>query len=315
MPLTALNGARLWYDDWNPTSPATRGEPIIFLHGFTSCRRSWGHAPGGAAWRVFHDAGQRRHYRCAFLEARGCGDSRTAPGPYTVEQQARDVLALADYLQLSTFTFAGHSMGGGVGWFLLAYHPQRLKRLIVMAPVPSDGFPGSPDPRVTNFKRSHVLHHNLYEPWTPSDLDMCTERFRVLSEGRDSDDEDWFSHRAEQVTSVPRQYWTEAQYSFYNLRLQDAIERVKGVPVLVIAGATDRLLRANLEDALRLRDGVLHVCSTAGHEVAVHDPAGVALAIHNFMSGRTLSQKMHRLDVERRLDERGHGSVPPRPKL
>ena len=40
---------------------------------------------------------------------------------------------------LGSFTFAGHSMGGGVGFQLCASFPHRLRKCILMAPIPSNG--------------------------------------------------------------------------------------------------------------------------------------------------------------------------------
>jgi len=150
----AGDGAALWYDDWGG-----EGQPIIFLHGFTAYRRNWGHGQGGAAWLLARagvappgsskgsgaggPSDREGLYRAIFLESRGCGRgaSAGAPGPYTIEQQALDVLALADHLGLPVFTFAGHSMGGGVGFQLCATVPGRLTRCVLMAPIPADGLP------------------------------------------------------------------------------------------------------------------------------------------------------------------------------
>jgi len=82
------------------------------------------------------------------------------------------------------------------------------------------------------------------------------------------------------------------------------------VPTLIIAGATDNLLRANVADSCNMPDCVLHVSSIAGHETALQDPIGVSTAIDHFMSGRTLSLKKYRERVNRVAVERGHGPVP-----
>ena len=55
------------------------------------------------------------------------------------------------------------------------------------------------------------------------------------------------------------------------------------VPTLVIAGAADVLLKANLLDFMELPDATLCVLPRVGHETAVQAPADVAAAIEGFL--------------------------------
>ena len=51
----------------------------------------------------------------------------------------------------------------------------------------------------------------------------------------------------------------------------------------IIAGSADTLLPANLDDFRRLPNAALQVFSRAGHDVAIHEPDGVADAIDAFV--------------------------------
>ncbi len=64
-------------------------------------------------------------------DTRGHGKSSVTPGPYSIEQLAQDVLALADSLRLDQFHFCGLSMGGMIGMWLAANAPQRLRKLVL----------------------------------------------------------------------------------------------------------------------------------------------------------------------------------------
>lgn len=64
-------------------------------------------------------------------DTRGHGQSSVPPGPYTVEQLARDVLALADHVGAKCFHFCGLSMGGLIGQWLALNAPQRLEKLVL----------------------------------------------------------------------------------------------------------------------------------------------------------------------------------------
>src|SRR3712207_1991230 len=124
MPTRRVNGADLWFEDTGGD-----GEVILFHHGYTGSHDSW--SP------VVERLAQR--YRCVMMDARGAGDSEHTAGGYTIEQYAADVVAMTDALGIARFTFAGHSMGGGVGMWLGLEHAERLDRLILVAPVGSGG--------------------------------------------------------------------------------------------------------------------------------------------------------------------------------
>jgi 3-oxoadipate enol-lactonase len=67
-----------------------------------------------------------RHFRVVRYDRRGHGRSGVTPGPYTMEQLARDDLAIMDGLGLERVNFCGISMGGMVGQWLGAFAPDRL---------------------------------------------------------------------------------------------------------------------------------------------------------------------------------------------
>lgn len=74
-------------------------------------------------------------------DTRGHGKSSVTPGPYTIEQLAKDVLALADSLQFERFHFCGLSMGGQIGMWLGANAPERLNRLALCSTAAKIGTP------------------------------------------------------------------------------------------------------------------------------------------------------------------------------
>ncbi len=76
--------------------------------------------------REFH-----KKFRCLRYDTRGHGQSSSTPGPYTIEQLGKDVIALLDALDLDRVHFCGISMGGMIGMWLGANAPERLKQLIL----------------------------------------------------------------------------------------------------------------------------------------------------------------------------------------
>src|SRR5271156_2837351 len=57
-------------------------------------------------------------FRILRYDTRGLGQSSATPGPYSIEQLARDVLALLDALKIQRANFCGLSMGGMIGMWL-----------------------------------------------------------------------------------------------------------------------------------------------------------------------------------------------------
>ncbi len=64
-------------------------------------------------------------------DTRGHGASDVPPGPYSLERLGRDVLGLADHLDLKRFSFCGLSMGGLTGQWLGVHAAERLDKLVL----------------------------------------------------------------------------------------------------------------------------------------------------------------------------------------
>jgi len=71
------------------------------------------------------------HFRILRFDTRGHGASDAPPGEYTIERLARDVLGLADALEIKRFAYCGISLGGFVGQWLGANAAQRITHLIL----------------------------------------------------------------------------------------------------------------------------------------------------------------------------------------
>jgi 3-oxoadipate enol-lactonase/4-carboxymuconolactone decarboxylase len=71
------------------------------------------------------------HFRVLRFDTRGHGASSVVPGDYTIEQLARDVVALADALDLQTFAYCGLSLGGMIGMWLAVHAADRLTHVVL----------------------------------------------------------------------------------------------------------------------------------------------------------------------------------------
>jgi pimeloyl-ACP methyl ester carboxylesterase len=120
MPTLAHDGIELAYDEHGTGEPA-----LVFVHGWTCDRRFFGA-------QVDHFA--PRH-RVVALDLRGHGDSGKPRGPYPIAAHVTDVIAVMATLRMQGVV-VGHSMGGAVALQLAAEHPERVKAVVMIDPVP-----------------------------------------------------------------------------------------------------------------------------------------------------------------------------------
>jgi 3-oxoadipate enol-lactonase len=83
----------------------------------------------------------QKQFRVLRYDTRGHGQSSITTGPYSIEQLARDVLALFDELRLDRVHFCGLSMGGQTGMWLALNAPARLNTLILCNTAAKIGTP------------------------------------------------------------------------------------------------------------------------------------------------------------------------------
>ncbi|WNG42974.1 alpha/beta hydrolase [Archangium minus] len=83
--------------------------------------------------------------RLVIPDLRGSGGSGAPASGYTLEQHARDVLAVADHAGLKRFTVVGHSMGGQLAQWVAAQEPSRVEGLVLLNTVPASGMQLPPE--------------------------------------------------------------------------------------------------------------------------------------------------------------------------
>jgi len=117
MPMIEAGDLRVRYERAGP-----EGAPwVVLSHSLGMDLSMWDEQVGPLAVS-FHVL---RH------DTRGHGRTTVTPGPYSLEQLARDVLGLMDGLGLRRAHFCGLSLGGQIGMWLGAHAPERIERLVL----------------------------------------------------------------------------------------------------------------------------------------------------------------------------------------
>jgi len=96
-----------------------QGIPVLLIHGFISSGRSWEQTP---LKKLLLENG----FRVIIPDLRGNGNSDhpTDPSAYADDAEVKDLMALADYLKLSTYMAIGYSRGSIVLAKLLTRDPR-----------------------------------------------------------------------------------------------------------------------------------------------------------------------------------------------
>ena len=118
MAAVVSDGARIEFETTGD------GPPLVLLHGSFGDRSTW-HAAG-------HVDALEAQFRLILVDLIGHGGSDAPPDParYRMDVHARDVVAVLDSLGIERAAAWGASMGGRVGFHLMARFPDRLTALI-----------------------------------------------------------------------------------------------------------------------------------------------------------------------------------------
>lgn len=132
-----INGARLWYAEWNADSA---GIPVLLLHGGYANSSYFGH--------LVRDL-LKHGYRVIAMDSRGHGRSTRSDAPYSYHLMAEDVLGLLKALNVPRVNIVGWSDGGTIGYDLAIHHPEALARLFAFGAnsdltALNDGFDKAP---------------------------------------------------------------------------------------------------------------------------------------------------------------------------
>ncbi|MCA1764514.1 MAG: alpha/beta fold hydrolase [Flavobacteriales bacterium] len=108
----------------------TGEETIVFIHGLGS------YAP---AWKRTID-GLKDQYRCIAVDLPGYGKSSKDNYEGSMSFFSDAVVKLLDALEIESPVFAGHSMGGQISIVTALKHPDRVSKLILVAPAGIETF-------------------------------------------------------------------------------------------------------------------------------------------------------------------------------
>lgn len=117
-----INGIRMYYELYGPSA----GIPLVLLHGGGSTIQT-------TFGRIIPFLSSRRSLIAVELQAHGRTSDRE--GPISFEQDADDVAALLQYLNISKADFFGFSNGANTALQMAIRHPQLCNKIIAGSPL------------------------------------------------------------------------------------------------------------------------------------------------------------------------------------
>jgi pimeloyl-ACP methyl ester carboxylesterase len=253
------------------------GRPVVLVHGHPGSAYDW--AP------LVRELAARGHRVLAYDRVGyGRSDARTN-GVYTVESNARELLALLDAEELREVVLVGWSYGGGIAIVATREDPSRISHLVLVGSVGAGVEDRDAPPRlVMEFMAAFGL------PWLarvpPLDRRVRAAFLGVafapepVPDGAPALADANFArpHTLETATSEGRDLGGEADLD------PGAIER----PILVVHGDGDRLVPLAVAEGLarRSRRAELWVVPGGGHALPVTRPGELAERIVAFAASR-----------------------------
>jgi pimeloyl-ACP methyl ester carboxylesterase len=236
---------------------------VIALHGWFGSALGWGHLA---------DYLNTSQFCYVFPDLRGYGSRKDEPGDFTMAEAAADAIALADELGWERFSVIGHSMGGVAIQHVLDQAPDRVRRLIGVAPVPATGLPlGQSEwslfssAAASAHSRRLIVSYSTGGRLTPAFVDRIVGHSLAVAD--------------EQAFGCYLPSWARA----------DLLARVKGneVPVKVITGEYDPSQPAEFMEQAWLQvypNSELEVLRGTGHYPMYEAPASLAVSIEEFLA-------------------------------
>lgn len=253
MPHVQAGDVRLHY-----VEHSTGDEPIVFIHGYTGSARGWQETLPRLAPR-FH---------AYAFDLRGAGESDRPEGGYDLPTYVEDIHQATRALGIETFTLVGHSMGGGTALLFALTYPERLRSLILVAPVGADGVPEVDEGIRTQMK---ALRQNKEIARTMAKAFMTRPLADALIELNIEDGLLWTDEAMD-----------GAYASMRALNLGDRLAELS-TPTLMVVGDRDFLRADNLRDAQRIPNCALKVYYRVGHLIPFDVPDEFAALIDDFI--------------------------------
>jgi pimeloyl-ACP methyl ester carboxylesterase len=274
-----VGGLALQALEWGPAGRSG----VLLLHG-------------GAAHGHWFDAvaaplAERRHV--VALDQRGHGESQWAQPPaYATRDFARDLVGVMDCLGWATAVLVGHSMGGHNAIGCAAWHPDRVRGLVIV-----DSRPAIPAERIAQMRERGARPHRRHPT-----VEAAAAAFRLLPPDTTADPA-LLAHLAQESVA-----WQDGAVILrFDPACYAAREPVDGwlllpeivAPTLVVRGELSPILPRSMAERLAggLRDARLVEVPGAYHHLVLDEPQAFTKAGLEFLDDLDARESGRRVPI------------------
>ena len=199
----------------------------------------------------------------------GHGLSPAVTEPFTVEDLADAVIALADSLNINSFCYAGVSLGGAIGLMLALKYPSRVKVVLPICSAPKFGEPSS------QLDRAKLVREHGTEPLIEN------TRNRWFSMRFQERKPDVVEQVMQMLCDVDRESYALGCEALAKYDITDRLSEID-VPVMVVAGELDPVVpyATALEYSQQLGDGSIIEVLGVAHQAVLEAPEVLAKHIN-----------------------------------
>ena len=259
------------------------GPLLVLLHGFPEFWWAWRHQIS-----PFADAG----YHVVVPDMRGYNTSEIPPdiSDYDLDTLTTDVVALADSFGAERFDLVAHDWGAVISWWVVAHHPDRIKRAVLMDGPHPDVWGAQALKHPTQALRStYVAMYQL--PWLPEAAlgawDFAALRKFMEVTGRRDTFEPGSLDRYVEAWSHPGSLTAMLNYYRALRERKSSSESARLVrPTLVLWAEKDSFLERSVAEAgAALCDrGRLEIVPGTTHWLHLEEPARVNATVLRFLT-------------------------------
>lgn len=239
-------------------------EPILFVHGSFATSRWWMPASAlllPAAFTTY------------LVDLRGCGgsDRPDDPAGYRVEQQARDIAAVVEHLDLAGVHLVGHSLGAAIALTYAVEHAHRLRSLTLVSTPSPDGTPTPPE--------GYELLARMRD-----DRALLAQALAAVMPARPPDA--LFQQLVADAASQAPVAFTATAQALQDWRLARELRARPRLPVLLMWGDRDQFVERSVQSQLLLSipgANNLEVFQGSGHSPMLERTEGFAQALLDFI--------------------------------
>ena len=246
---------------------AGRGDPLVLVHGLADDHRAWRRAV----------ADLMLGHRAVMYDLRGHGETTLGSPDGTLRQLGDDLVALLDALGLARVDIAGFSLGGTIAMRTAIDHPERVRRLVLVATSSRVGRAAA------DWYRERAAMVERSDPDLRETLDRDTTG--VYAQSPEELEQGLVIRR--ESTADPRGYGNAcaAMAALSAAPLDPELPRI-AAPTLIVAGDRDQHCppKAAHIIAAGIKGSRLEVFEGTGHPIPVERPGELAGLINSFLA-------------------------------